>query len=45
MSRVSWSSTRSTVNLFMPGLWQVKLAFILPEQGTDEVIFSFCVDP
>ena len=33
------------VNLFMPGLWQVKLAFILPEQASDEVVFSFCVDP
>lgn len=33
------------VNLFMPGLWQVKLAFILPEQQSDQVVFSFCVDP
>lgn len=33
------------VNLFMPGLWQVKLAFVLPEQQSDRVVFSFCVDP
>jgi len=32
------------VNLFMPGLWEVTLRFTCGEL-TDEVVFSFCVDP
>lgn len=37
------------VNLFMPGLWEVRLNFTLdPSLGlgaTDQVVFRFCVDP
>lgn len=33
------------VNLFMPGLWEVRLHFTLDEGATDEVVFRFCVDP
>ncbi len=33
------------VNLFMPGLWEVRLHFTLDAGTTDEVVFRFCVDP
>lgn len=33
------------VNLFMPGLWEVRLHFTLADDATDEVVFRFCVDP
>lgn len=33
------------VNLFMPGLWEVRLNFALDEGATDQVVFRFCVDP
>ncbi len=33
------------VNLFMPGLWEVRLHFTMPDESTDEVVFRFCVDP
>ena len=33
------------VNLFMPGLWEVRLHFTLADETTDRVDFSFCVDP
>lgn len=32
------------VNLFMPGLWEVTLEFTCGEVS-DDVVFSFCVDP
>jgi hypothetical protein len=33
------------VNLFMPGLWEVRLDFLLDEGASDQVVFRFCVDP
>jgi hypothetical protein len=33
------------VNLFMPGLWEVRLNFTLPDAVEDQVVFRFCVDP
>jgi hypothetical protein len=33
------------VNLFMPGLWEVRLRFTMPDTTKDEVVFRFCVDP
>lgn len=33
------------VNLFMPGLWEVRLRFTMADESTDEVVFRFCVDP
>ncbi|MBK8714627.1 MAG: FixH family protein [Deltaproteobacteria bacterium] len=33
------------VNLFMPGLWEVRLHFTLADASTDTVVFRFCVDP
>jgi hypothetical protein len=33
------------VNLFMPGLWEVRLRFTMADASTDEVVFRFCVDP
>ncbi|MBX7078205.1 MAG: FixH family protein [Nannocystaceae bacterium] len=33
------------VNLFMPGLWEVRLHFTLPEAVEETVVFKFCVDP
>lgn len=33
------------VNLFMPGLWEVRLHFTLADASTDTVVFKFCVDP
>lgn len=33
------------LNLFMPGLWDVTLNVSLPDGATDQVKFSFCVDP
>jgi hypothetical protein len=33
------------VNLFMPGLWEVRLHFTMPDAAEDEVVFRFCVDP
>lgn len=33
------------VNLFMPGMWEVRLNFQLDEGATDQVVFRFCVDP
>ncbi|MBC8072853.1 MAG: FixH family protein [Deltaproteobacteria bacterium] len=33
------------VNLFMPGLWQVRLYVELPDGDSDEVGFDFCIDP
>jgi hypothetical protein len=33
------------LNLFMPGLWDVTLNVALADGATDQVVFSFCVDP
>ena len=33
------------VNLFMPGLWEVRLHFTLADATQETVVFSFCVDP
>lgn len=33
------------VNLFMPGLWEVRLHFVLDGDLSDDVVFRFCVDP
>jgi hypothetical protein len=33
------------VNLFMPGMWEVRLNFTLDEGLEDQVVFRFCVDP
>jgi hypothetical protein len=33
------------VNLFMPGLWEVRLHFMLASGMDDVVVFRFCVDP
>lgn len=33
------------VNLFMPGLWEVRLHFTLADATTDQVNFNFCVNP
>lgn len=33
------------INLFMPGLWEVRLHFTLADMSKDELVFKFCVDP
>ncbi|MBC8070126.1 MAG: FixH family protein [Deltaproteobacteria bacterium] len=33
------------IDLFMPGLWEVRLRFTLADQTRDDITFSFCVDP
>jgi hypothetical protein len=33
------------VNLFMPGLWDVRLHFAMADGTSDLVVFRFCVDP
>lgn len=33
------------INLWMPGLWEVRLHFTLPDDTPEQINFSFCVDP
>jgi hypothetical protein len=33
------------VNMYMPGLWEVRLHFTLADQTRDDITFSFCIDP
>ncbi len=32
------------INLFMPGLWEVRLRFTTPDAGEDQLVFKFCVE-
>ncbi len=34
----------ANVYLFMPGLWQTTLTIQMPDQSSDQVVFSFCLN-